>query len=88
MVNKVNVPESGNESSSAPSNPSDTSRTLAQALSQPILRNGNVVLSDGSELFLPLYRVFTMSLEGLAENDPIAFYELVMKARDPKHTLF
>ncbi len=45
-------------------------------------------LKNGSEEFKPLVQVTMASLSKLAETNPIAFYELVMKCRDQGHELF
>jgi len=45
-------------------------------------------LKNGSEELDGLVGVTMMSIRKLTETHPIAFYELVMLARDPKHKLF
>ena len=45
-------------------------------------------LKNGSEEAEPLVCVVLSSLELLIQSDPIAFYELVMLARDSSHELF
>ncbi|MGQ0527595.1 MAG: hypothetical protein ACT4OY_06160 [Alphaproteobacteria bacterium] len=47
-----------------------------------------VILKNGAEEAKPLVAVTMMSLEGLMQQNPIAFYELTMKARDSKHQFF
>lgn len=45
-------------------------------------------LKNGSQEPKPLVIVTMMSLERLFNNNPIVFYELVMKARDHQHEFF
>ncbi|MBD3330043.1 hypothetical protein GF354_00765 [Candidatus Peregrinibacteria bacterium] len=45
-------------------------------------------LKNGSEEFKPLVQMTMASLSKLAETNPIAFYELVMKCREQGHELF
>jgi hypothetical protein len=45
-------------------------------------------LKNGSEEHDGLVGVTMMSIRQLTKTHPIAFYELVMLARDPKHKLF
>jgi len=47
-----------------------------------------VKLKNGSEVPKPVVVTTMMSLEALMEKNPIAFYELVEKARNPKHPMF
>ena len=47
-----------------------------------------ILLKNGVTEFRPLVAATMMSLRGLLERDPIAFYELVMKVRDPSHKVF
>ncbi len=49
---------------------------------------GMVKLKNGAEEHLGVVRAVYISLISLMETKPITFYELVMKARDPKHQLF
>jgi hypothetical protein len=45
-------------------------------------------LKNGSEELDGLVGVTMMSVRRLTQTHPIAFYELVMLCRDPKHKLF
>jgi len=45
-------------------------------------------LKNGSEELSTLVAVIMMSLKNLIERDPISFFELVSKARDPNHEVF
>lgn len=45
-------------------------------------------LRNGAEEAKPLVVVTQTILSNLMDNDPIAFYELVMKARNPAHKIF
>jgi hypothetical protein len=45
-------------------------------------------LKNGSDEPRPLVSVTTLVIRSLLQSDPISFYELVMKARDPKHEIF
>jgi hypothetical protein len=47
-----------------------------------------VKLKNGSEVAEPLVTTTMMNLELLMEKNPIAFYELVEKCRNPKHEMF
>lgn len=47
-----------------------------------------VKLKNGSEEALPIVRVTMFSIRSLLQENPIAFCELVMKARDDNHQLF
>ena len=47
-----------------------------------------VILKNGAEECLPLVNVMMMSLRSLMQENPIAFYELVMKCRDHNHKFF
>lgn len=47
-----------------------------------------VKLKDGSVEVKSLVVVTMLSLECLITNDPIAFYELVMRSRDREHQFF
>lgn len=47
-----------------------------------------VTLKNGSQAFLPMVSIAMVSLHTLLEENPIAFYELVMKCRDSSHRLF
>lgn len=47
-----------------------------------------VTLKNGSREFAPLVGVAMGSLGLLMQKNPIAFYELVMKARDRQHIFF
>jgi hypothetical protein len=47
-----------------------------------------VILKNGAEESLPLVNVMMMSLRSLMQENPIAFYELVMKCRDHNHKFF
>ena len=47
-----------------------------------------VILKNGAEEAKPLVIVIMMSLEDLMKKNPIAFYELTMKARDQGHQFF
>jgi hypothetical protein len=47
-----------------------------------------VILKDGSEMMTSMVTVSMMSLRSLLDQDPIAFYELVMICRNPEHRLF
>lgn len=47
-----------------------------------------VKLKNGSEEPANLVAVTMVSIGALAGRDPIAFYELVMKSRDPKHKVW
>lgn len=45
-------------------------------------------LRDGTEASVPLVAVITLILLQLLESEPITFYELVMKSRDPSHKVW
>ena len=47
-----------------------------------------VTLKNGTQEAEPLVKVAMFSLSNLIEQDPIAFYELVMLCRDRSHSLF
>lgn len=47
-----------------------------------------VKLKNGSEADISIVVTTMISLEGLINKNPIAFYEFVMKARNPKHDMF
>jgi hypothetical protein len=47
-----------------------------------------VRLRNGSDESGPLVLTAMASLSGLMQSNPIALYELVMKARDPQHAMF
>jgi hypothetical protein len=47
-----------------------------------------VKLKNGSEIPKPIVITTMMSLEAIMNSNPIAFYELVEKARDSKHVMF
>lgn len=47
-----------------------------------------VTLRNGSEEFAPLIQGLSMAVAGLTEREPLAFYEAVMVARNPKHEPF
>ena len=48
----------------------------------------SVTLRTGEEVPTSLVNVLMLSLKTLAEQNPIALYELVEISRDPKHKLF
>jgi hypothetical protein len=50
--------------------------------------NSTVILRTGEEVPTPLVSVVMLSLKTLAEQNPIALYELVEISRDPQHKLF
>ncbi len=47
-----------------------------------------VTLKNGAIEVRPLVAVTMLALDRLVRENPIAFYELVMKARDRKHEFF
>lgn len=47
-----------------------------------------VTLKNGATEFKPLVAATMLSLGKLLQDNPIAFYELTMKARDSKHEFF
>jgi hypothetical protein len=47
-----------------------------------------VMLKNGATVAKPIALVVMLSLKTLLEKDPISFYELVMKCRDSKHSLW
>ena len=47
-----------------------------------------LTLKNGQEEFKPLIVVTMLSLRALLAEQPIAFYELVMKCRDRNHQFF
>lgn len=47
-----------------------------------------VELKNGGRVPEPVARVLPLLLQRLAQSDPIAFYELVMLARNPKHKVW
>ncbi len=52
------------------------------------LPEGAALLKNGSVELLPIVNVTMMALRQLIKRDPIAFYELVMVARDRNHRIF